>query len=305
MARTFPIVPGPQTDQPADLRRLTLEAMDALLDELRRGRMPLQLPNAAITPTPTPYAPTGMHLHQVPEVFLQLGGSTDFHFPGDAQLHLAAGQVAVLPSRLPHHETIHGGQRFANLVFILRDSGLSYHLAKAHPDHPRRPMVWKPEIVHGPLVGLVAATLEGLALAAESAPTEPQVASAWLTAFASGMREAIRRLDAQPAPDPIDRCRDLIAARLHQGDLSVAQLAGWVGLHPDHLCRRFRRLTGITVVGWIIAQRMQRAGEALLREPLPVAEIGRMVGYADPGYFARVFRRIHGCSPQAWRDRRS
>jgi AraC family transcriptional activator of pobA len=34
---------------------------------------------------------------------------------------------------------------------------------------------------------------------------------------------------------------------------------------------------------------------------LSVEEVGRGVGYADPGYFARTFRHAHGATPLGWR----
>jgi len=34
---------------------------------------------------------------------------------------------------------------------------------------------------------------------------------------------------------------------------------------------------------------------------LGVEEVGRSVGYADPGYFVRSFRSAHGVTPLGWR----
>ena len=41
--------------------------------------------------------------------------------------------------------------------------------------------------------------------------------------------------------------------------------------------------------------------EEYVATALPVGEVGRLVGYPDPGYFARVFGRAHGASPARWR----
>ena len=32
-----------------------------------------------------------------------------------------------------------------------------------------------------------------------------------------------------------------------------------------------------------------------------VAEVGRRVGYSDPGYFVKSFGRAHGVTPLGWR----
>jgi AraC-like DNA-binding protein len=62
-----------------------------------------------------------------------------------------------------------------------------------------------------------------------------------------------------------------------------------------------RRRTGRTVQDWIGERRMARARQLLAETDLPVGEIARRVGIADPGYFTRLFRRAHGVSPRNWR----
>jgi AraC family transcriptional regulator, transcriptional activator of pobA len=46
---------------------------------------------------------------------------------------------------------------------------------------------------------------------------------------------------------------------------------------------------------------MAQARRLLVETDLGVEEVGRSVGYDDPGYFVRSFRRIHGVTPRAWR----
>jgi AraC-like DNA-binding protein len=48
---------------------------------------------------------------------------------------------------------------------------------------------------------------------------------------------------------------------------------------------------------------MAEARTLLEETDLPVAEVARRVGVSDPGYFSRLFSRIHGISPRKWRGR--
>jgi AraC family transcriptional activator of pobA len=90
----------------------------------------------------------------------------------------------------------------------------------------------------------------------------------------------------------------------HRGDpLSLRDVAGELGVTPGHLTTVVRRRTGRTVQEWIIERRMAEARTLLSDTELPVAEIARRVGMADPGYFSRQFRRAHGTSPRNWRSR--
>lgn len=83
--------------------------------------------------------------------------------------------------------------------------------------------------------------------------------------------------------------------------LSLRDVADEVGMTAGHLTTLVRRRTGRTVGEWIVERRMSRARELLAQADLPVAEVARQVGMADPGYFSRQFRTTHGVSPREWR----
>jgi AraC-like DNA-binding protein len=46
---------------------------------------------------------------------------------------------------------------------------------------------------------------------------------------------------------------------------------------------------------------MTEARRLLLETDRPVNQIAEAVGYCDSGYFIRLFRRLNGTTPQAWR----
>lgn len=87
----------------------------------------------------------------------------------------------------------------------------------------------------------------------------------------------------------------------YTGRLSLRDVALAVSFSPGHLTSMVRRRTGRTVQEWITERRMVQARRLLTRTDLPIGEVGRHVGYPDPGYFARVFGREHGVSPARWR----
>lgn len=85
--------------------------------------------------------------------------------------------------------------------------------------------------------------------------------------------------------------------------LSLRDVAREVGMTPGHLTTLVRRRTGRTVGEWIIERRMAEARRLLAETDLSVAEVAGRVGVPDPGYFSRVFGRMHGVSPRTWRGR--
>jgi AraC family transcriptional regulator, transcriptional activator of pobA len=91
-----------------------------------------------------------------------------------------------------------------------------------------------------------------------------------------------------------------IEAHYHER-ISLRDVAAAVNLSPAHLTTTVRRKTGRTVQEWIAERRMAQARRLLVETDLTVEEIGRKVGYADPTYFVRSFRRAHGATPLRWR----
>jgi AraC-like DNA-binding protein len=91
--------------------------------------------------------------------------------------------------------------------------------------------------------------------------------------------------------------------RRHTEPLSLRDVARELGMTPGHLTTIVRHRTGCTVQEWIIERRMAEARSLLADTDLPVAEVARRVGISDPGYFSRLFRRLHGTSPRTWLGR--
>ena len=83
--------------------------------------------------------------------------------------------------------------------------------------------------------------------------------------------------------------------------VSLKDVARAVSLSPGHLTTVVRRKTGRTVVEWIAERRMTQARRLLVETDLAVEEVGHRVGYNDPTYFVRPFRRAHGTTPLGWR----
>ncbi|ORC12597.1 helix-turn-helix transcriptional regulator [Mycobacterium kansasii] len=90
--------------------------------------------------------------------------------------------------------------------------------------------------------------------------------------------------------------------RRHAEPLSLRDVARELGMTPGHLTTVVRRRTGRTVGEWIMERRMAEARGLLADTDLPVSEVARRVGVGDPGYFSRLFGRIHGASPRQWRE---
>jgi AraC family transcriptional regulator, arabinose operon regulatory protein len=80
------------------------------------------------------------------------------------------------------------------------------------------------------------------------------------------------------------------------------ELAAMAGVSVPHYSMLFRRQTGFAPIDWLIRLRVQRACQLLDTTRATVAEIGADVGFADPYYFTRCFRRVMGLPPTRYRQ---
>ncbi len=84
---------------------------------------------------------------------------------------------------------------------------------------------------------------------------------------------------------------------------TTAELARRTGVSTAWLALGFRRRFAMTVARYVLVQRIERARVLLATSALPVAEIGRLVGFDDPQHFNKRFRAIIGQAPSACRGR--
>ena len=87
----------------------------------------------------------------------------------------------------------------------------------------------------------------------------------------------------------------------YQNSIGLQEVAKEVNLSPAYLTDMIRRETGKTVLSWIVERRMTEARRLLLETDRAISQIAEAVGYFDAGYFIRLFRRLNGTTPQAWR----
>ncbi|WP_217592224.1 AraC family transcriptional regulator [Cohnella sp. GbtcB17] len=71
----------------------------------------------------------------------------------------------------------------------------------------------------------------------------------------------------------------------------------------EYICQVFKKYAGITIVTYIQQLRIQRAKYLLANRAASLQEISAEVGFEDPFYFSRVFKKVEGMSPSVYRER--
>ncbi len=106
---------------------------------------------------------------------------------------------------------------------------------------------------------------------------------------------------AHGAPDPrFQRFEELVLTHFREG-WRLGKYAGTIGLSSRHLGRLCRSASGQSPLAYIEAIAMQEACRLLVYTREGVAAIGYQLGFEDPSYFSRAFRRHTGHTPGNYR----
>jgi AraC-like DNA-binding protein len=108
---------------------------------------------------------------------------------------------------------------------------------------------------------------------------------------------------AVPPDRHLLRARDLIDVRYAE-PLDLDALARAACMSRWHFVRSFRRVFGETPYQYLLTRRMERAAALLRTTDHSVARICAEVGLVSVSSFTTSFKRIHGCTPTAYRRAR-
>ena len=110
----------------------------------------------------------------------------------------------------------------------------------------------------------------------------------------------------------------VVTSRVKQSDAVIADCQAWIaenyarenpvasmtarsGLKPRTFARRFKAATGCQPMDYVQAVRIEEAKQLLDANVANVEDIGHLVGYEDPTFFRRLFKRRVGMTPAAYR----
>lgn len=87
----------------------------------------------------------------------------------------------------------------------------------------------------------------------------------------------------------------------YSDDISIDEYAQNNNVSVSWFIRNFKHCTGVTPMQYILSKRIYNA-EILLQDPTyNVTEIAQIVGYDNPLYFSRIFKKVKGLSPSEYR----
>lgn len=88
----------------------------------------------------------------------------------------------------------------------------------------------------------------------------------------------------------------------YQEELTVESISHACGYSRFYISRTFKAVTGLTVVAYINATRVQQAKTLFKNSNLSVCEIAMQCGFSNQAYFSKVFKRHENLSPLEYKS---
>ncbi len=87
-------------------------------------------------------------------------------------------------------------------------------------------------------------------------------------------------------------------------NITLQTVADEIHVTPTWLSKLFKQETGVTFLEYLTEVRLREAADLLQNVHLKVYQVCQMIGYQDPAYFSKLFRKQYGCNPQEFRSGR-
>jgi two-component system response regulator YesN len=127
-----------------------------------------------------------------------------------------------------------------------------------------------------------------------------QMEHLFLSAITTAL-EGIRNLRLEMGDKAVEHVKRWISANYNQ-HAELNMLANMVFLTPSYLSKLFKQEIGLTLTEYITEIRIKKAKQLLRNEPnMKVHTIGAEVGYPDPAYFNKLFKRVVGITPSEYK----
>lgn len=102
-----------------------------------------------------------------------------------------------------------------------------------------------------------------------------------------------------------DDCVNQVISYLNDNykkQFKIMDLAEKLGYNHSYLSRRFKEVTGMTILDKLNLIRLKLAEDLLLKTNLTIKEISNIVGFSSLKYFHKVFKDNNSITPQGFRN---
>jgi transcriptional regulator GlxA family with amidase domain len=84
--------------------------------------------------------------------------------------------------------------------------------------------------------------------------------------------------------------------------INLQQIADSLNLSKFYFSKKFLQHTGVSPIRYFLELKIKHACKLLDESNISVKDVALQIGYDDPYYFSRLFKKIMGLSPTQYRQ---
>jgi AraC-like DNA-binding protein len=88
----------------------------------------------------------------------------------------------------------------------------------------------------------------------------------------------------------------------YRSNIRLGSVAAEAGMSPSHFSRTFKKVMGLSYQDYLNSRRIAKAENLLRASPRSITEIAVSLGFADTTGFGRIFKKLTGQTPSAYRS---
>ena len=125
----------------------------------------------------------------------------------------------------------------------------------------------------------------------------------WLAIVTKSFTNHVFQFSSHKHTDIIYKAVDYIR-RNYASKLSLQEMAEYLFISRQYLCRIFKESTGQTVGGYITYVRIEESKKLLRNSQVDIIDIPERVGFENQSYFTKIFKKETGTTPGRYRRER-
>lgn len=123
----------------------------------------------------------------------------------------------------------------------------------------------------------------------------------WFVGKIMGASQNVLSKRAEKSGSIIETAKEYIDHNYHK-DISLDEVSRVVNISPYYFSKIFKEETDENFIEYVTGVRIRKAKELLDTTELSMKEICSMVGYSDPNYFSRSFKKNVGVTPTEYKE---
>ena len=124
----------------------------------------------------------------------------------------------------------------------------------------------------------------------------------WLQSFCSKLCRLLNDRKSTRSDKLVEQARAYVDEH-YMEKLTLADIADCLNISAGHLSNTFKKLTGSTLSDYIATVKIEHAKELIDTHQYLMYEISDMLGFDNPYYFSKVFKKVTGISPREHENR--